>query len=63
MIKKTSAWLQQVVLTQISYSFHEADLNPVVVTKKDPVLLIVVIFLTKWSLHVLTSGGNEMAEK
>ena len=64
MIKKTIAWLQQVVLTQISYSFDEACLNPVAVSnKKNPtVLLMVGIFFIKWS-HVLTSEANEMAEK
>ena len=36
MIKKTIALVQQVDLTQISYSFDEACLNPVAVSKKTP---------------------------
>ena len=60
MIKKTIAWLQQVVLTQISYSFDEACLNPVAVSKKTPTVLLIVGILL---LNGLTSEGNEMAEE
>ena len=64
MIKKTIAWLQQVVLTQISYSFDEACLNPVAFSKNKTHSYTHCgdFFFIKWPL-VLTNEGNEMAEK
>ena len=47
----------------VSYSFDEACLNPVAVSKNTPQFYSLWgFFFIKWS-HDLTSEGNEMAEK